>query len=221
MTPHEAHPLVTPREVELKYRVTDPDRVRGLLERPAIGPFRGEGPAATVGIVDRFFDTDDGIFRTRRYALRVRRIAGATIATIKGPAAPGPGGAVSRLELEVAVDDPDPATWPASPARDLALAIGGGRPVHEIVRIAQVRRQRLLRASTALVELSLDDVEVRDGDRALARWIELEAEVRDGDPMALEELDRALVAGGGLAPATESKLATALRAIDVARASPG
>ncbi|HEU4672692.1 MAG TPA: CYTH domain-containing protein [Candidatus Limnocylindrales bacterium] len=207
-----------PREIELKYRVSDRRTADGLLRLADIGPFRADGPVRTARTLDRFFDTDDADFAARRYAFRLRQVDGAIIATVKGPSSRGPAGAVSRLELEVAVDGENPDTWPASPARDLATAIARGRPVHEIARIAQLRRYRPLRAPSAVVELSVDDVEVRDGDRTVGRWIELEAELHEGDPLVLDALGRALVAHGGLEPSPQSKLAAALRILHRPRA---
>jgi CHAD domain-containing protein/adenylate cyclase class IV len=208
-----------PREVELKYRVVDADAVGVLLELPAIGPFTGEGTVETDETLDRFLDTPDDAFRAAQHALRLRRVGDATILTIKGPSTPGPGGAVSRTEVEATVDGDDPASWPPSPARELVESIGHGQPLREIARLAQRRRHRLLRDGATVVELTVDDVEVRDRDRPIAAWLELEAELRDGEPDALEELAAALVAGGGLEPSPESKFAAALRALEQARAA--
>jgi CHAD domain-containing protein len=215
-TPGDA-PRGAPRALELKYRVTDPNVAAALLGLPAIGPFAAEGPVETDETLDRFLDTDDGAFRAIRHAVRLRRVGDTTTLTVKGPSRPGPGGSVSRIELEETVDGDDPGRWPRSPARDLVDAIRGFRALHEVARLAQRRRHRLLRRGRTTVELTVDEVEVRDGERPVASWLEVEAELRAGSALALERLGRALAEAGGLEPSPESKFAAALRALETAR----
>jgi CHAD domain-containing protein len=203
-----------PREVELKYRVTDPAIAGHLLERRRIGPFEAEQGVETVETADRFLDTADRVFGARLLAVRLRATDGGTIVTVKGPSSAGPGGSVSRLELEGPAGGDDPSAWPVSAARDRVASVADGRPLLEVARLRQRRRRRLFRHDEDIVELTVDDVEVVDGDRVIDAWTEIEAELRAGDPDALADLGAALESTGSLRPAPESKYAAALRAIE-------
>lgn len=202
-----------PREIELKYRLDDAALVRELLERPRIGAFEAEPGVETLETHDRFLDTPRRAFAALEQAVRLRTAGGGTVVTVKGPSIDGPGGSTSRVELEATAEGDDPRRWPASPARQRVLTIAADEPLVEVARLRQRRRRRLLRSDDAAAELSVDDVEVLDGDRVVDRWVELEIELREGEAGVLAVLARELESVGGLTRATESKYAAALRAL--------
>ncbi|HET7026643.1 MAG TPA: CYTH domain-containing protein [Candidatus Limnocylindrales bacterium] len=203
-----------PFELELKYRLVDEAAGEPLLAADRLGPFVAEGPIVTVETVDRFLDTADQTLGGIDHSLRLRTVGGRTglVATLKGSMTQGPGGAHRRLELEAPVEGDDPSAWPESRVRTRVLELTGGRPVTEIARLRQRRRQRSLRAGRTTAELSIDAVEVVDGGRVVERFFELEVELREGDSALLAELAAALSVQPGLAPG-ESKLGAALRAL--------
>ncbi len=209
-----SEPADDPLEIELKYRLADAAAGERLLAAEELGPFRPDGPIEIVETSDRFLDTADRAFAAIRHAVRLRTVGGTTTVTIKGPAKRGPGGAHRRTELEASANGTDPARWAESRARTRILEVAAGRPLVEVAGLHQRRRHRLLRAGDAAVDLSLDDVRVLDGERAIETFVELEAELVAGDPERLAELAAALVAAEpALRPSAESKYRAALRAL--------
>ena len=152
----------------------------------------------------------------RRVAVRLRQQGGETIVSVKSLAhTDGPGGSVSRDELEGPADRvTPPSDWPASDARALVMEHAGDAPLVERVTIRQLRRIRQLRAAGTLVELSLDEVDVVARGRVVDRFVELEAELTKGDHSRLAALDAVIAAEQALEPARMSKLEAALAALD-------
>jgi inorganic triphosphatase YgiF len=204
-----------PEEIELKLAVADPGVVRALLRRPpaeGIAGFVPAGPIRTVIVVDRYFDTADGALTLGGVRARVRDQGGERILAVKASIATE--GAVSRrVELQgPAAGGLQPATWPASNARDRLLPLIGDRDVVEIAAIRQRRLQRDFAAAGTRVEISLDEMTALDGRRALAHRTEVEAELLAGDAGLLQELAAALGELAGVGVAAGSKLAFALAA---------
>lgn len=206
-------------EAELKYLVADRATVDRALAAPSFGPFAA-GPATPAALVeDRYVDTADGALAHAGYAGRIRRTGEATLVTLKSTRTE-PGPLQRRVELEAAGPAPgdpsgglDPAAWPASAPRLAVLEIAAGMPLVELVTIRQRRSRRELRADGALVELSLDEVEVVVAGEVADRFTELEAELREGDERRLVDLGSALEAWGTLQPAGGSKLERAMASV--------
>jgi CHAD domain-containing protein len=93
------------------------------------------------------------------------------------------------------------------------LAIAGSGTLGELVRIRQQRRKRLYGRDGTVIEVSVDGVEVIQGDAVIERFAELELELREGDEEALEPLADLLSEVEELVPADTSKLERALEAI--------
>ncbi len=178
------------REIELKLAVDPAD-----LERLATSPVlvsRLLGPARRRRLVSVYFDTPDGRLRTAGYALRVRRIGGRRVQTLKGPSR-GLGATADRLEIElpVATDTPDLAAFPA----EVLAAVPGLGPSSALVPIFTTRCERTeLRAAwpapdreEAVVVAALDRGAIEAGDRA-EPIAELELELERGSRRALAEL---------------------------------
>jgi CHAD domain-containing protein len=204
-------------EVELKYRVGDMAAAEHVLAAERLGPFTGAagGPRVTQ-LEDRYVDTADGALAHAGFAVRLRQQGGETIVSVKSLAhTDGPGGSVSRDELEGPADRvTPPSDWPASDARSLVMEHAGDAPLVERVTIRQLRRIRQLRAPGTLVELSLDEVDVVARGRVVDRFVELEAELTKGDHSRLAALDAVIAAERALEPARMSKLEAALAALD-------
>ncbi len=164
---------------------------------------------------DRYVDTADGAFRRAGFAVRLRITGTGTIVSVKSRAKrDGAGGAMRREEIEGPADRAlGPFEWPASDARSLVLELGGDAPLVEVVTVRQMRRRRQLRDRGTRVELSLDDVDVVVRGRVVARFVELEAELLQGNEELLDGLATSFDRDPALARSTSSKLETALAAI--------
>ncbi len=165
------------KEIEAKFAIPDEPTFRRLLEVGELGPFRLEvGP--TQEVYDRYRDTLERDILRGNYACRLRLKGEKRIVTLKGLG--GAEGAIhQRAEYEVILTDTDkgdgPLDWPPGPARDLALRLGQGAPLHDLFALRQVRHIRTLYDHARVVaELSLDRVENTSLDQI---YFELEAEL--------------------------------------------
>lgn len=207
-----------PVEVELKYRLRDIAAGERLLAAERLGPFGPVGPPRTSQLEDRYLDTADGAFARAGFATRLRISGGATLVTVKSLARGDASGLHRREELEGPADQTaGPSDWPASAARSLVMELCGDAPLVETVTIRQLRRKRDLRGPDGAIELSLDNVEVVARGRVIDRFAELEAELVEGEPVALGAIAVVLAADPQLAPASGSKLEAALDAVRATR----
>jgi len=202
-------------EIELKYRMTDVATGERLIAADDLAGFVAQGPAVTVRNEDRYLDTPDGALAAAGYAGRLRSDGTGTVITLKGLHREDDGGAIHRREeLEGPADPSTGATsWPASSARDAVLEIAGETALVDLVTVRQARHKRLYGRDGAVVEVSVDDVEVVAGGRIVERFAELELELRAGDERALDPLADLLSEVEELMPADTSKLERALEAL--------
>ncbi len=203
-------------EVELKYRVDDPAAGERCLRAPQLGGFEGGLQSIrTTQMEDRYVDTLDGALGRAGFAVRLRQNRIGTIVSVKSLGyTDGPGGALRREELEGPADhDAVPVAWPESDARALVLQHAGAASLVELVTVRQVRRKRQLTSNGTRVEMSLDQVDVVAHGRVIDRFVELEAELVNGDEAELAPLAAVLDGEGGLRRTTGSKLQTAMAAI--------
>jgi inorganic triphosphatase YgiF len=200
-------------EVEVKLTVTDPEQARVVLEHPVpsgLAGFGASGPVHEQVVVDRYVDTADGRLVAAGARARVRTGGAAPVLALKHHGIEE-AGVTARHEVEgPATEALDPGAWPESVARAELLALTDGAPLVEIARLRQRRWTRIVRRGSTEVELSLDELEALDGERVVATRWELEAELKDGERSALEELAAALAVTPWMAPATGSKLSFAL-----------
>ncbi len=207
-----------PVEVELKYLARDRAGADGFLVAPSLGPFSAGPTVRESRCTDTYLDTADGALARAGLAARARRTVTEALLTVKATMTEA-GALQRRTELEGAAGAGlDPRAWPASAARSLLLELCGDEPLVELATVRQLRRRRDLVAGETLVELSLDQVEVLDGDRVVDRFMELELELREGAEEPLLELRAILDRDRRLAPAVGSKLDRALHAAALARA---
>ena len=210
-----------PIEVEAKFRATGPEPLASLAAAGRLADAT-LGPPSAVDEIDRYLDTEDGRLAAARWACRLRSRGEATRVSLKGPAEAGAEAAWHhrRPELEgPASNEPDPAAWPPSEARDFVVSLSGGRALHERVRIDQHRVERRVagRDGRPVGTLSLDHVRVAHANRDLGDLfvveLELDAAVA-ADGRELERLAAALGATPGLVPETRTKLEHALDRLD-------
>jgi CHAD domain-containing protein len=204
-----------PIEVELKYHMTDTSAGDRLLGTDELAGLPAVAPPETIVHEDRYVDTDDGALTAAGYAGRFRTSAGETLIALKGLRREDEGGVAHRREELEGPADANTAVsaWPASTAREAVLAIAGDSPLRELVQVRQVRRRRAYGAAGAMVELSVDDVEVVMGDRTIERFAELEVELREGDEAVLEPFAELLSEIEELVPSDASKLERAMEAV--------
>lgn len=169
-------------ETELKFRIP-PARLDALRRAVATRSAR------VLPLAAAYVDTPGEHLARARCALRLRREGDAWVQTLKAEGA----SALQRLEHNVtlaATDTPalDIARHDATPAgdrlRDLLAAAGPGQPLVERYATRVQRTHRRLRSGGAVIELALDEGEVRAGDRRLP-LCEIEFELVSGPPAAL------------------------------------
>lgn len=215
-----AGPTTTGHEVELKYRVTDPQTGDRLVAADQLaGMTATAARPRSIQVEDRYVDTADGALARAGFVARLRQRGDETVVTVKSAAAEiGPGGSLRRLELEGPADRVAPAAdWPASDARSLVLEHAGDAPFVETVTIRQLRRKRVFKRDAGRVELSLDDVDIVQRGRIVASFVELEAEVLKGDAGVLSRIAAILDAEAGLVRAMDSKFEAAMAALSATR----
>jgi inorganic triphosphatase YgiF len=213
-------------EIEAKLSVSRPGVVLRRLARSSpdqLAGFERSGPGLTVVVVDRYLDTADGALERVEARARLRASRSGVVLTVKRRGVVD-GALTTRQELEgPATPALEPASWPPSAARDDLIALAGGREIVETVRLRQRRTIRRLRRSTTVAEVSLDRLEALDGPAVLATRWELEAELKAGDPAALQELADVLRQIPGVGDALGSKrwfVQEALAAASGARIAP-
>ena len=201
-------------EIELKFRI--PAARLAALRRAVVTRSAVVEPLAAV-----YFDTPGQHLAQARVALRLRREAGGWVQTLKAEGAT----AMQRLEHNVAVpglpglpgDRPalDLARHQGSPAgavlaQVLAKARAGTPPGNSPATLSEryatdvQRTRRVLRHGAALIELALDEGQIRAGSAACA-VCEIEFELLRGPPQALLDVAARWVGRFGLVLDVRSK----------------
>lgn len=195
-----------PREIELKLAVAPPDlpRLRRRLAR--------FGRGGEVAVDNVYFDTADRLLRGNRMALRVRRIGGRWVQTLKTESETS--ALSSRGEWEVAAPRGrlDLLRFPETPLSSLLQAHPGARL---LPAFRTGFRRTVWQVHDGAIEVALDEGEIVAGDRH-APILELELELKSGvggDTLYWLALELAGKGGEALAlrPAVESKAARGYR----------
>jgi triphosphatase len=211
----ESAALERPVESELKYRLSDAAAGERLLADDLLAGFEAITEVRSVRHEDRYIDTAEGLVAEGGFAARLREADGTTTVTLKALRRIDAGGALHRRdELEGPADAAlPPAEWAPSEARSALLELAGDAPLVDRVWIRQVRRKRDYRRGDAVVELSVDEVDVVAGGRVIDHFAELELELREGPVEALDPLADLFSEIEELVPAETSKLERALDAL--------
>jgi triphosphatase len=194
-----------PREIELKLAVAARDlpQLRQRLVR--------FGSGTTLEVDNVYFDTADRLLRGSRMALRVRRIGGRWVQTLKTESAVRALSARGEWEVPAPRGRLDLDRFPLTPLATLMQA-------HPQARLQAAFRTRFRRtvwhADEGGIEVALDDGEIVAGERR-APILELELELKSGAPEALYRLALELAGKGrdalALRPAVDSKAARGYR----------
>lgn len=208
-----------PVEIEAKLSVSRPSVVLRRLARSTVDRLAGFerfGRGWTVIVVDRYLDTADAALERVEARARLRESGAGVVLTVKRRGIVD-GAITSRRELEGPASAMlQPGSWPASAARDDLLGLADGREILETVRLRQHRTIRRLRRAATVVEVSLDRLEAFDGAAVVATRWELEAELKAGDPAALQDLATALRRIPGVGEPVSSKRWFAMEALAAA-----
>jgi inorganic triphosphatase YgiF len=193
-----------PVETELKFLIE-----AGVLPKLRAHPLLA-GPKWEERLRSVYFDTPQGDLRDAGYSLRVRKTGAVFMQTVKA-CGPSLGFARGEWERQVRSSRPDLAALAQTPAGG---TLNGGEAVLQPVFTTTVRRTSWLwRGGGDIVELSLDQGEVRAKDRR-TRICELELELKSGASGALFDLAREV---GGAVPIRLSFDSKAERGFRLAR----
>jgi inorganic triphosphatase YgiF len=200
-------------EVELKLRAEDEDPLFLLGGAAELGPAT-LGPLHEIDELDRYLDTADRRLGAAGWACRLRsRGDEHQQVSLKGPPRHSPGAALHRRpEIEgPAGASPDPADWPASPARQRLMRLSGGRPLLERLALRQRRGERAVSLDgREVATLSLDRVMIERDGVPQGRFLAVELEWHHRRGSAGKAVEAALLATPGLRPEPSSKLERAL-----------
>jgi triphosphatase len=195
-------------EFELKFQVPR-ERAAGVeaaLQRGAVERTR---------LRARYFDTADAALARNRLVLRLRQEGRHLVQAAKGPGGRG----FDRLEHEMPLaqqaDMPDIALHAGHPIGKLLQRAleGASSPLQPVFETDVVRRSRVLKAAGTSVEIALDQGRIHAGDANLP-VLELEFELKQGNPATLVELAQRWCEQHGLWLDPLSKSAAAQRLAD-------
>jgi triphosphatase len=191
MPPDEADfSMIEGREVELKLELSREDVAR-FAELPELGG-RLSRPVRQISV---YFDTPKDDLRKAGFSLRVRRVRGRSVQTLKLDEGAG---LFSRAEWEWKVTGPEPdlSLLEATPAGPLLRSTRLSKRIGPRFEIRVRRRSRTVRRGKSEIEVVLDEGEAVCGELA-APIREVELELKSGREAALFDLAREL---GGKVP---------------------
>ena len=196
------------------------DALAAIATLPAIGRW-GLEPLPPQGIEDVYFDRDDRSLGRQRIALRIRRVDGVVLLTMKSPLR-HEGGVATRIEIEepwspsalrrveLELHEPGGPTENEATTPEEALGELGLRPVQHRAT-DRVRRAVLDAGGRAIAELALDTVSY-DLPAGPLRLYEIEVEARTPDADVGPVLDALAARFDTLARWRHGKLATGFAA---------
>jgi inorganic triphosphatase YgiF len=193
-------------EIEAKFRAPSPSTLQQIAEIPNLERYVFRLDPRPEIQRNTYYDSVDGRLEQARHALRVRRVSGTSLVTLKGPADID-GSVHRRAEFEFPGDNPDPAHWPEGPAREIAERLLAGASLQVLLTIDTERSLiRIEHGDRQVAVLCLDRGSMRAGSRETAFW-EVEVEMLpDSNEAELQELTSLLRARIPLVPETRSKL---------------
>ncbi|WP_017429789.1 CYTH domain-containing protein [Vreelandella jeotgali] len=188
-----------PQEIELKLALP-PESPARLMAHPRLA----DDPPAIQHPANSYLDTPEGSLASARMALRLRRVDGITLQTLK-TAGHGGGGLSTRSEWEWEVSDDGldlDGLAALPPIRELGSEILTRLEVQ--LRTDFTRRHWALTQGRSLIEVAVDEGEIVSGQsRAPIR--ELELELKAGDAEDLWALADELAGSVALRPSDSSK----------------
>jgi inorganic triphosphatase YgiF len=164
-------------EFELKFLIAEPD-FKAIQLSPLLGAMSGRARARRME--STYFDTETDDLSRQRIALRVRRVRGKAVQTLKWVTSSSPNG-FQRGEIEVPTSsaEPRPSLFGEAVATKLDHIIQG-RPLLPCVTTDIRRVVRQVQVGTSEIEVSFDVGAIVAGGQTL-RVREMEAELKTGD----------------------------------------
>ena len=175
-------------EIEAKFTLPDRDVFQRLMSVDRLAGF-SLSAGRVKQVRDTYLDTVERLILRAGYACRRREQSEGILITLKGLG--GAQGAVHRREeLQVLISsDLPPAQWSPSSVRDRVLQLIGSAPLLPLFELQQLRTVRLMtQGERPVAELSLDDVQVKAGNREqvyLEMEVELETQGTEDDLSAI------------------------------------
>ena len=179
-------------EIELKYRAT-PEQQQAVLK--ACG-----AAARTISMETTYYDTADRQLSARRITLRRRLENGVSVCTLKTPAAGNARGEWDCLRDTIA--EAIPELCKLAGRDDLLELLQSG--VMPVCGARFTRQAADIQTADFTAELALDRGVLLGGGREMP-LCEIELELKDGNPEAMQEYMGLLAAVYGLVPERKSK----------------
>ena len=163
-------------------------------------PDLGGSPLEARVFTSVYYDTADGSLARAGITLRRRTERGGSVWQLKLPTAD------ARLELE---QPGGPAAMPDELAAVLVAHLRHG-PVAPVAELRTRRHGSLVARNGTTAEVTIDEVAVMDSHRVTGEFVEIEVELRTGDPKRLDEIAGELAVVGARPTNGEPKLFRAL-----------
>lgn len=197
---------MTTIEAELKLRLADPACLTSILETPLLQEMSSQPPCKQT-LETTYYDTPDQSLLKSRLSYRLRLSDGEWVATVKADGT-SDGGLHQRAEFNVPVNNPLPEIAPfltTEIGTRLSEAVGDF-PLEPVFSTKFDRHiMNLITPDGSVIELAIDDGEIIAGDKRQA-ILELELELKAGQPQSLIWLGALLAAEFPLLPERDSKL---------------
>ena len=163
-------------------------------------PDLGGSPLEARVFTSVYYDTADGSLARAGITLRRRTERGGSVWQLKLPTAD------ARLELE---QPGGPVAMPDELAAVLVAHLRHG-PVSPVAELRTRRHGSLVARNGTTAEVTIDEVAVMDSHRVTGEFVEIEVELRSGDPKRLDEIAGELAVVGARPTNGEPKLFRAL-----------
>jgi CHAD domain-containing protein/adenylate cyclase class IV len=149
-------------------------------------PALGGSPLEPRVFTSVYYDVPSRSLTNAGITLRRRTERGKSVWQLKLPQAD------ARLELE----QPGGPTGPPDELRQLLLAHLRDRPVESIAELRTRRRGELVERGESTAEITVDEVAVMNGQSVSQAFVEVEIELRSGDPSRLDRIAREIARAG-------------------------
>jgi inorganic triphosphatase YgiF len=179
-------------EIELKYAIDNAEIAAKIWEDEDLKKIEEKGTRETLMMEAIYFDTEDLDLSKNDMAYRVRREGERLIASLKWGG--GSDGALhKREEVNVPVMDtkPNPVIFEECNIGDDLIAILGGKELRPVLEMHIERKRFRVEYEGSLLELSVDDGEIRT-DSGATHVSELEIEIYNGGEEGMMKLGQLL-----------------------------
>jgi triphosphatase len=193
-------------ETELKLSCTDESVWEKIMSAEALAAVAMPGSEVTQHLESRYFDTPSHALQKAKLAYRLRREGENWIATVKGGGS-SKGGLHARLEWNVAVLNGEPEIEVFSQTEiGLRLQEVVGKEILEPILITSFERRKVdaIMPDGSTIEVAADKGSIIAGEDT-APILEIELELKTGQPGALIKLGAALAKEYPLLPEPDSK----------------